>query len=140
MESDEVSQFIEREITERRDTMAKLCSLRAWAAPALFCWLGLSCVPALCSDIGAGKAVFETKCQKCHGDDGRGNPSMAKLLKLKQPFTPLGTAEVQNKSDDELKQIAVNGVRTARAEMKPVKGGLTDAEASAVVNYLRTLK
>ena len=90
--------------------------------------------------LAAGKAVFEMKCQKCHGDDGRGNPSMAKLLKLPQPFTPLGTPEVQNKSDEELKKIAINGVRTSRAEMKPVKGGLGDAEASAVVSYIRTLK
>ena len=120
--------------------MPKLCLFRTWTAPALACWLRLSCFPALCSDVAAGKAVFEAKCQKCHGDDGRGNPSMAKLLKMKQPFTPLGTTEVQNKRDEELKQIAINGVRTARAEMKPVKGGLTDAEASAVVSYLRTLK
>jgi mono/diheme cytochrome c family protein len=120
--------------------MPKLCLFRACAVPALFCWLGIGCLPALCSDIGAGKAVFEMKCQKCHGDDGRGNPSMAKLLKLKQPFTPLTTTEVQNKSDEELKKIALNGVRTPRAEMKPVKGGLRDAEASAVVSYLRALK
>jgi len=120
--------------------MAKLCLFHACVAPALFCWLGLNCLTVLHSAVGAGKGVFEAKCQKCHGDDGRGNPSMAKLLKLKQPFTSLGTAEVQNKSDDELKKIAINGVRTPRAEMKPVKGGLSDAEASAVVTYLRTLK
>jgi len=120
--------------------MAKLCLFHACVAPALFCWLGLGCLPVLRSAVGPGKAVFEAKCQKCHGDDGRGNPSMAKLLKLKQPFTSLGTAEVQNKSDDELKKIAINGLRTPRAEMKPVKGGLSDAEASAVVSYLRTLK
>jgi mono/diheme cytochrome c family protein len=107
---------------------------------ALFGWAGAGCLPALSADLAAGKAVFDAKCQKCHGDDGRGNPSMAKLLKLKQPFTPLGTAEVQTKSDAELKQIAVNGVRTSRAEMKPVKGGLSDAEASVVVTYLRTFK
>ena len=120
--------------------MTKPSLFCAFAEAALFCWLGIGCLPALCSDLGAGKAVFEAKCQKCHGDDGRGNPSMAKLLKMKQPFTPLGTTEVQNKSDEELKKIAINGVRTPRAEMKPVKGGLGDAEASAVVSYLRTLK
>jgi mono/diheme cytochrome c family protein len=101
---------------------------------------GLRCMPAWCSDVGSGKAVYEAKCQKCHGDDGRGNPSMAKLLKLKQPFTPLVTPEVQNKNDQELQKIALNGVRTPRAEMKPVKGGISEAEASAVVSYLRTLK
>jgi mono/diheme cytochrome c family protein len=120
--------------------VTKTSLFRACAASDLFCWLGIACLPALCSDVGAGKAVFEAKCQKCHGDDGRGNPSMAKLLKLKQPFTPLGTTEVQSKSDEELKKIAINGVHTPRAEMKPVKGGLGDGEASAVVSYLRTLK
>jgi mono/diheme cytochrome c family protein len=109
-------------------------------APAVFCWIGIACLPVHCADLAAGKAVFEAKCQKCHGDDGRGNPSMAKLLKMKQPFTPLGTTEVQTKGDAELKQIAINGVRTSRAEMKRVKGGLSDAEASVVVGYLRTFK
>jgi mono/diheme cytochrome c family protein len=97
-------------------------------------------MPAWCSNASGGKAVYEAKCQKCHGEDGRGNPSMAKLLKLKQPFTPLVNPEVQNKSDQELQKIALNGVRTPRAEMKPVKGGISEAEASAVVGYLRTLK
>ncbi len=102
--------------------------------------LVLSFVPARAADIAVGKAVFDTKCQKCHGDDGKGNPAMARLLKMKQAFTPLGTAEVQNKTDEELKKIAINGVRTARAEMKPVKGGLSEADAAAVVTYLRTLR
>ena len=110
------------------------------AAPALFCWVSIGGFPSLCADLTASKAVFEAKCQKCHGDDGRGNPSMAKLLKMKQPFTPLGTNEVQTKSDAEFKQIAINGVRTSRSEMKPVKGGLSEAEASLVVSYLRTFK
>jgi mono/diheme cytochrome c family protein len=120
--------------------MRNLGFLRGSMALALFCWVGIGCLPSLGADLRAGKVVFEAKCQKCHGDDGRGNPSMAKLLKMKQPFTPLGTIEVQTKSDAELKQIAINGVRTSRAEMKPVKGGLSDAEASVVVGYLRTLK
>jgi mono/diheme cytochrome c family protein len=114
--------------------------LRSRVTRALFCWVAIGYLPVLGADLAAGKAVFDSKCQKCHGDDGRGNPSMAKLLKMKQPFTPLGTPEVQTKSDAELKQIAINGLRTSRAEMKPVKGGLSDAEAAIVVGYLRTLK
>jgi mono/diheme cytochrome c family protein len=113
---------------------------RIYTLAALGAALAALAMPARANEVETGKAVFEAKCQKCHGDDGRGNSSMAKLLKLKQPFTPLGTAEVQTKSDEELKKIAVNGVRTPRAEMKPVKGGLSDAEAAAVVNFLRTLK
>lgn len=120
--------------------MRNIRFLRSCTAVALFCCVGIGCLPAFGADLPVGKVVFEAKCQKCHGDDGRGNPSMAKLLKMKQPFTPLGTIEVQTKSDAELKQIAINGVRTSRAQMKPVKGGLSDAEASVVVVYLRTFK
>ena len=39
---------------------------------------------------------------------------MAKLLKLKQPFTPLTSKEVQDKSDDELKKIAINGLKDSQ--------------------------
>ena len=41
--------------------MPKLCLFRTWTAPALVCWLRLSCFPALCSDVAAGKAVFEVE-------------------------------------------------------------------------------
>jgi mono/diheme cytochrome c family protein len=110
------------------------------ASIILFTALGLCPAPARGSDAEADRAVFEAKCEKCHGEDGKGNPAMARLLKLKQPFIPLGIQEVQKKSNEELKKIAINGVRTTRSEMKPVKGGISEAQAEAVVRYVRTFK
>ena len=47
----------------------------------------------------------------------------------------LGSKEVQSKSDAELKKDITQGV----GKMKPV-AGLTDAQATQVVAYLRSLK
>jgi mono/diheme cytochrome c family protein len=113
---------------------------RLSASIILFTALAVFPAPARGGDVEADKAVFEAKCEKCHGEDGKGNPAMARLLKMKQPFIPLGISEVQSKTDEELKKIAINGVRTSRSEMKPVKGGISEAQAAAVVRYVRTFK
>lgn len=87
---------------------------------------------AFAADAAAGKAVYARRCQSCHGPTGAGNPSVAKMLGA--TMKPLGGADVQAKSDDDLKKAIANGT----GKMKPVK--LTDAEASGVVAYIRTLK
>jgi mono/diheme cytochrome c family protein len=87
---------------------------------------------ALAADASAGKAVYAKRCQSCHGAKGEGNPNVAKMLKA--TMKPLSDSSVQSKSDDDLKKDIANGV----GKMKPVK--LTDAEASDVVAYVKTLK
>jgi mono/diheme cytochrome c family protein len=83
---------------------------------------------ALCAGpvFGDGKAVYDAKCKACHKADGSGIAAM----KMK----PLGSAEVQAKSDADLKNEIANGV----GKMKPIK--LSDADADSVVAYIRTLK
>jgi len=83
-------------------------------------------------DAQAGKAVYAQSCKACHGVDGAGNPAIAKALKVN--LRALGSADVQSKSDADLKKDTTQGV----GKMKPVK--LTDAQATDVVSYLRTLK
>lgn len=80
-----------------------------------------------------GKAVFEKKCKVCHGANGEGNPGMAKALGA--TMKPLGSDEIQKKSDADLKKIITEG----SGKMKPLKG-LTDAEVSDVIAFVRTLK
>jgi len=70
--------------------------------------------------------------QALHGADGAGVPAIAKTLNV--TLKPLGSKEVQAKSDADLKKDTTAGT----GKMKPVK--LTDAEASDVVAFLRTLK
>ena len=83
------------------------------------------------ADAAAGKTVYANQCRKCHGPDGNGNPTIAKMLKV--DIKPLSSA-VQGKSDADLKKDILNGT----GKMKPVK--ISEAEASDVVAYIRTLK
>ncbi|HVN06073.1 MAG TPA: cytochrome c [Bryobacteraceae bacterium] len=73
-----------------------------------------------------GKAVFDAKCKMCHKADGSGIPAM----KMK----PLGSAEVQAKSDAELKKDITGGVGKMKAQ------SVTEAQAADLVAYIRTLK
>ena len=84
-------------------------------------------------DAAAGKEVFLKKCKTCHGEDGNGNQGMAKLLKTTIP--PLGSAEVQSKSDADIRKIITEGT----GKMKPVKD-LSDADIDNVTTYVRTFK
>lgn len=88
---------------------------------------------ASAADATAGKGVYDKKCATCHGPGGEGKDAMAKMLKVE--FRHLGSKEVQDKKDADLRKDIVEGT----GKMKPVKG-LTDAELDNVIAYLRTVK
>lgn len=96
-------------------------------------FFGLCSLTAFAADAAAGKTVYNTKCKTCHGADGAGNPGMAKMLKV--DMKALGSADVQSKSDDDLKKIITGGA----GKMKPV-AGVAGADLDNVVAYVRTLK
>ena len=73
-----------------------------------------------------GKAVYDAKCKSCHKADGSGMPAMK--------MRALSSAEVQAKSDDELKKNITAGVGKMKAQT------VTDAQAADLVAYLRTMK
>ena len=83
-------------------------------------------------DAQAGKAVFDTKCKVCHGADGKGNPAIAKTMKVTLPdMTAQG---IQSKSDDEFKKQITEG----GGKMPPVKG-LSDKQIQDVIAFIRSL-
>ena len=86
---------------------------------------------AVAADVQAGKMVFEKSCRMCHGPDGNGNPAIAKALNV--TMRPLSSAEVQARSNEEIKKIILEG----NGKMKPVK--LTDAQVADMIAYLRSL-
>lgn len=105
-------------------------------SPIAACGIALIfvCVPLFAAgDAAAGKAVYAKKCVSCHGDAGEGKDTVAKMLKVE--IRPLGSKEVQAKSDADLKKAILDGT----GKMKAVTG--IDAKgADDLVAYLRTLK
>ena len=87
-----------------------LCSTGAWAA-----------------DAAAGKAIYNTKCRSCHGADGEGNPSIAKMMKVE--LKPLGS------STADVKKVITEG----QGKMKPT-AGVSGADLDNVVAFVHSLK
>lgn len=93
-------------------------------------------VPALvlaAGDAAAGKAVYDKKCATCHGKEGEGKDAIAKMMKVE--MRPLGSKEVQAKSDAELGKTITEGT----GKMKAVVG-LSEADVANVIAFVRTLK
>ncbi|HUE04249.1 MAG TPA: cytochrome c [Bryobacteraceae bacterium] len=93
--------------------------------PACTILLTLGCVQAF-GAAADGKAVFDAKCKACHKADGSGMAAMK--------MRPLGSADVQAKSDADLKKDITTGVGKMKAQ------SVTDAQATDLVAYIRTLK
>lgn len=79
-----------------------------------------------------GAALYKAKCAMCHGADGSGATPMGKSMKLRDLRSP----EVQKQTDAELTKVTSDG----KGKMPAYKGKLTDAEISAIVAHMRTLK
>lgn len=109
--------------------------MKRWFRPGLVLLLVVA-VPALvlaAGDAAAGKVVYDKKCVTCHGKEGEGKDAIAKMMKVE--MHPLGSKEVQAKSDAELGKIITEGT----GKMKAVTG-LSEADVANVVAFVRTLK
>lgn len=80
-----------------------------------------------------GKTVYDSKCQSCHGANGEGKAAIAKMFNV--TMRPLGSKEVQARTDADIKKI----ITTGTGKMKPV-AGLADKQVDDVVAYVRTIK
>lgn len=81
--------------------------------------------PAVAEDAAA---LYKSKCQMCHGPDGKGSAAGQKMGA--KPFTELKA------SDKELVEITKNG----KNKMPAYKDKLTDEQITELVKYVRTLK
>ncbi len=97
------------------------------ASLALIASAGLSWAGA-----AEGKEVYTAKCAPCHGPNGEGKAAIAKMYNVTQ--APLGSKEVQAKTDDQLKQVVLKG----QGKMKPVS--VAEKQAADVIAFVRTLK
>lgn len=93
----------------------------------------LSATAVSAADAKAGQAVYDKSCKSCHGADGSGNPSVAKMMKVE--MKSLSSPEVQAMSDADIKKVITEG----KGKMQPAKtvsGGAVDD----VIAYVRSLK
>jgi mono/diheme cytochrome c family protein len=80
-----------------------------------------------------GKAVYDRACKSCHGADGAGNPTIAKMMKVE--MRALSSSEVQSLPDADLKAVITKG----KGKMKSV-ASVTGNQVDDVVAFVRTLK
>ena len=99
------------------------CSIILAALGAASAWAGAD----------AGKAVYDRACKSCHGADGAGNPTIAKMMKVEIPA--LSSSAVQSLSEADLKAIVTKG----KGKMKPV-ASVTGKQVDDVIEFVRTLK
>jgi cytochrome c5 len=76
--------------------------------------------------------TYKKRCSACHGVRGAGETLLGKNLKLR----PLGSSEVQDKSDAELTMIISKG----KNKMPRFDDKLSKDQIHALVDYIRSLK
>jgi mono/diheme cytochrome c family protein len=77
-------------------------------------------------------ALYKTKCQTCHGADGKGNTPMGPKLGVRDFHSPV----VAKESDALLFTITKSG----KNKMPAYNGKLTDDQIKDLVKYIRSLK
>jgi cytochrome c6 len=85
-------------------------------------------VPAAADDAAA---LYKSKCQVCHGADGKGSPAGQKL-----GVKDLNSPEVAKQSDADLIKITNEG----KGKMPKYDGKLTDDQIKGLIKYIRSLK
>jgi cytochrome c6 len=77
-------------------------------------------------------ALYKSKCQVCHGADGKGDTPMGPKLGVKDFHSP----EVAKMSDAELTEAIEKG----KGKMPAYGGKLTGDQIKSLVKYIRSLK
>lgn len=97
---------------------------------AMLFLLGLTLVarPALADDA---EALYKSKCQVCHGPDGKGSVAGQKIG-VKDFHSP----EIQKQSDEEL----FDATKQGKGKMPAYDKKLTDDQIKQLIKYIRSMK
>jgi cytochrome c6 len=85
-------------------------------------------LPAAAEDAAA---LYKSKCQVCHGADGKGTAAGQKM-----GAKDFQSPEVAKQSDADLIKVTKEG----KGKMPKYDGKLTDDQIKALVKYIRSLK
>src|SRR5262245_53163367 len=91
--------------------------------------LGLFAVGAYAEDTAA---LYKSKCQACHGPDGKGSTAAGKLLGAHDFHSP----EVDKQTDQQLFDTTKKG----KDKMPGFDKKLTDEQIKDLIKYIRSLK
>ena len=84
--------------------------------------------PAMADDA---EALYKSKCQICHGADGKGSAAGQKL-----GVRDFHSPEVAKESDAEL----IKTTKEGKGKMPKFDGKLTDDQIKQLIKYIRSLK
>jgi cytochrome c5 len=93
--------------------------------------LGLLAGAALPAAAQDTQTLYKTKCQVCHGADGKGSPAGQKM-----GVRDFHASEVAKESDADLIKITKEG----KNKMPKFDGKLTDDQIKGLIKFMRGLK
>jgi cytochrome c6 len=88
--------------------------------------------PTIAAAQDDAAALYKSKCQVCHGADGKGDTPAGKKVATKDFHAP----EVAKMSDTEL----FDAVKKGKEKMPKYEGKLTDDQIKSLIKYIRSLK
>lgn len=104
---------------------------------ALVLGLSLGAISAQANGDIDGAALWEQHCAKCHASDGSGNTKIGKKMQIGDYTDPAVQATF---TDEEAVKITLEGYtdESGKQAMKPFGDKLSEDEAKAVVEHIRT--
>jgi mono/diheme cytochrome c family protein len=104
-----------------------------FAAPAAFSGVSTAAVGRGQSQVERGRAVYESRCTRCHGADGAGRTRMAEIV---EPPDMTDAAWQRRRGNARMIASVTNGL----GQMPAFRKKLSRQEIAAAVAYVRTLR
>jgi len=91
------------------------------------------------TELAKSQQNYQTYCQKCHGEHGKGDGPGSAMLNPK-PRDFADCANMQKRSDSELVKVISEGGESIgmSADMQPWGGTLSDDEIRGMVSFVRS--
>jgi mono/diheme cytochrome c family protein len=91
------------------------------------------------SEMAKAHENYQSYCQKCHGEQGKGDGPGAAMLNPK-PRDFADCANMQKRSDTELVKVIGEGGESIgmSADMQPWGGTLSEAEIQSLIKFVRS--
>jgi mono/diheme cytochrome c family protein len=93
-------------------------------------------------DVAAGKKIFEERCVRCHGPEGKGNgPDLEKLHPSSSPVNWTKPVVMRQWSDKEIVDIITKGGKAVGSSpvMPRFGGKLSDSQIQDLLAFIRSL-